>query len=172
MIIYLVRHAEAEDLGVAGVTRDFDRSLTARGRGQCRALAAAFTRLGLVVDVVAASPLVRAHQTAVELLGVWNPNTRPVTCDELAIGRLRPAKLTDFLVALPAHGPRTPSRADKAVAAVGHMPDLGAYAEWLLGAATGSVHFAKAGAACVRLDGELGRGAGTLEWLVTPDWMG
>ena len=64
MLLYLIRHAEAEDLGTGGITRDFDRPLTARGRSQSRALAAAFGRLGVVVDTVVASPLVRAYQTA------------------------------------------------------------------------------------------------------------
>ncbi|WP_439623454.1 SixA phosphatase family protein [Gemmata sp.] len=169
MWLYLIRHAEAEPLGGA-LTRDFDRPLTAAGRAQSRALAAAFARRGVVIDTLAASPLVRAHQTAAELLGVWAPGTRPVTCDDLAIGSLRAARLTVRLAELPAAGPRLPAREDKAVAAVGHMPDLGAYLEWLTGAATGTVRFAKAGAACVHLRGDLGRGCGVLEWLVTPEW--
>lgn len=170
MILYLVRHAEAEDLGGA-ITRDFDRPLTARGREQAAGLARAFTARGLTVDAVAASPLVRAYQTAAELLAVWMPDTRPVTCDELASGRLKPAKLSEFLGSLHANGPRLPSRTEKAVAAVGHMPDLAAYLEWLIGAAPGTVHLAKAAAACVRFRGDPARESGTLEWLVTPEWF-
>jgi phosphohistidine phosphatase len=170
MLLYLIRHAEAEDLG-AGIARDFDRPLTANGREQSRALAAAFARRHIVVDTVVASPLVRAHQTAAELLAVWDPGTRPVTCDELAIERLKPAKLSDFLADLPAKGSRVPSREEKAVAAVGHMPDLGAYLEWLMGAAPGTVHMAKAAAACLRFKGDPGRATGVLEWLVSPDWF-
>lgn len=169
MWLYLIRHAEAEPLG-GTLTRDFDRPLTAKGAEQSRALAAAFARRGVVIDTVAASPLVRAHQTAAELLSVWHPGTRPVTCDELTIGSLRAAKLTARLADLPAAGPRLPARGEKAVAAVGHMPDLGAYLEWLVGAATGTVRFAKGGAACVHLKGDLARGCGVLEWLVTPEW--
>ena len=88
MLLYLIRHAEAEDIGVAGVTRDFDRPLTVRGRDrQSRALAEAFARAGIVVDAVAASPLVRAHQTAAEFRVGARPELRVVTCDELAIGQ-------------------------------------------------------------------------------------
>ena len=171
MQLYLIRHAEAEDLG-GTLTRDFDRPLTAKGHVQSQSLAKAFADWEIVIDVVAASPLVRAHQTATELLSVWAPGTRPVTCDDLAIGCLRPAKLTSRLVELPAMGPRLPSRAEKAVAAVGHMPDLGSYLEWLVGAAAGTIHFAKAGAACVQLRGtEIGRGCGVLQWLITPDQL-
>lgn len=169
MWLYLIRHAEAEPLG-GTLTRDFDRPLTAKGHDQCRALANAFARRGIVVDTVASSPLVRAHQTAAELLSVWGPGLRPVTCDDLAIGSLRAARLTTRLAELPAAGSRLPPRGEKAVAAVGHMPDLGAYLEWLVGAATGTIRFAKAGAACVHLKGGLDRGSGVLEWLITPEW--
>jgi phosphohistidine phosphatase len=171
MLLYLIRHAEAEELGTAGIVRDFDRPLTAKGRAQARALAEALANRHLTVDAVAASPLVRAHQTATELLAVWEPGIRPVTCDELAIERLKPGKLSDFLAALPARGPRLPSREEKAVAAVGHMPDLAAYLEWLLGAAPGTVHMAKASVACVRFEDNPARGAGELQWLVSPEWF-
>jgi phosphohistidine phosphatase len=171
MLLYLIRHAEAEDIGTAGVTRDFDRPLTTRGRLQARALAQAFVAREIIVDAVAASPLVRAHQTAAELITVWLPDTRVETIDELAIGSLKPAKLSDNLAAVRTRGARIPSRDQKAVAAVGHMPDLATYLEWLIAAAPGTVHFAKAAAACIRFKGEPARAAGTLEWLVTPRWF-
>ena len=97
MLLYLIRHAEAVELGSPGAARDFDRGLTPRGRDQSRALAEAFVRMRLPVDAVAASPLVRAHQTAVELLSVWHPGARVVTCDHLSPERLKPGKLADFL---------------------------------------------------------------------------
>src|SRR5690349_8721257 len=104
MLLYLIRHAEAVDLaapGAPGPVRDFDRPLTPHGRDQTRALAEAFTRLNLAVDAVVASPLVRAHQTAVELLNVWQPGAHVVTCDQLAPDRLKPGKLSEFLAAVP-----------------------------------------------------------------------
>lgn len=171
MLLYLIRHAEAEELGVGGTTRDFDRPLTARGREQSRALARAFATRGISIDTVVASPLVRAHQTATELLAVWMPGERPVTCDELAIEKLKPVKLMEFLASTPARGSRIPERTEKAVAAVGHMPDLGAYLEWLIGAAPETIPMAKAGAACVRFRDEPARAAGQLKWLVTPEWF-
>jgi phosphohistidine phosphatase len=161
MLLYLIRHAEAVELGSPGAAHDFDRALTPHGRAQARALAEAFARLKLPVDAVVASPLVRAHQTATELLGVWSPDARPVTCDALALDRLKPGKLSDFLAAVP--GDR--------LAAVGHMPELGAYADWLLGAPDGSIHFAKAGAACIEFKGDPEKAAGRLRWLVTPEWF-
>lgn len=170
MLLYLIRHAEAEVIGSGGTVRDFDRPLTQRGRERTRTLAEAMAKRGLVVDALAASPLVRAHQTAVELLAVLSPGIRPVTCDDLAINQLKPGRLSDFLAHLPPSGDRTPTREEKAVVAVGHMPDLAAYLEWLLGAASGSMHVAKAGAACVRFPEEPARAAGQLQWLLTPEW--
>jgi len=171
LILYLIRHAEAEDIGTAGVTRDFDRPLTARGRSDSRALAEAFTRRNLSVDAVAASPLARAHQTAAEFVSVFAPSLRVVTCDELAYGKLKPGKLSEFLAELPAGGERVPSREEKAVVAVGHMPDLGEYCEWLLGAGPGTIRLAKAAAVCLLFKDEPERESGALEWLVTPEWL-
>ena len=171
MRLYLLRHAEAEDIGTGGITRDFDRPLTAQGRADSRALAKAFAQRNVIVDAVVASPLVRAHQTAVELLSVLAPALRVVTCDELAIDRLKPGKLSEFLAAVPSSSDRLPSRDEKAVVAVGHMPDLGAYCEWLMGAAAGSIRLAKASVASLRFKGDPERATGALEWLVTPEWL-
>jgi phosphohistidine phosphatase len=161
MLLYLIRHAEAVERDSPGAARDFDRAITPHGHGQARALAEAFARLKLPVDAVAASPLVRAHQTAVELAAVWQPDSRVVTCDHLAPERYKPNKLSDFLAAVP--GER--------IAAVGHMPELGMYVEWLIGAEAGSVHLAKATAVCLEFKGDPAKGAGKLHWIVTPEWF-
>ena len=161
MLLYLIRHAEAVELGTPGAARDFDRALTHHGRDQARALAEAFVRLKRPVEAVVASPLVRAHQTAVELLNVWQPGARVVTCDHLTPEHLKPGKLSDFLANIPGEH----------VAAVGHMPEIGAYAEWLIGAAEGSIPMVKASAVCVEFKGDPAKGAGKLQWIVTPDWF-
>lgn len=171
MLLYLIRHAEAEDLAAIPSARDFDRPLTARGQAQSRALADAFARRRIAIDGIAASPLVRAYQTAAEFLSIYMPSMRPVTCDELAFDRLKPSKLSQFLADLPPSGERMPGKDEKAVAAVGHMPDLGEYLDWLIGAPSGTVHFAKAAVACVRFKGDPDRAAGKLEWLVPPEWF-
>ena len=161
MLLYLIRHAEAVELGSPGAARDFDRALTPHGHAQARALGDAFARLKLPVDEVVASPLVRAHQTAVEFLAVLQPGGRPVTCDQLAPERLKPTKLSDFFAAVPGDH----------VAAVGHMPELGAYAEWLLGAAEESMPLEKAAVVCLAFKGDPEKAAGKLKWVVTPEWF-
>lgn len=161
MILYVVRHAEAVELGTPGAARDFDRALTPHGRDQARALASALARLKCEVDAVVASPLVRAHQTAVELLNVWAPGGRVTTCDALAPDHYKPGKLAEFLARVPG----------ESVAVVGHMPDLGAFVEWLIGAAAGTIPLAKAACACAEFDGPPGRAAGALKWLAGPEWF-
>ena len=170
MILYLIRHAEAEIAGLGGVAPDFDRPLTAHGKEQSRTLAQAFANRSLVIDAVAASPLVRAHQTGVEFLSVYSHSLRPITSDLLAIDKLKANHLSDFLARIPPCGTRIPSREEKAVAVIGHMPDLGAYLEWLMGAQSGTIHIAKAGAACIQFENGPEKGMGKLLWLITPEW--
>jgi phosphohistidine phosphatase len=170
LLLYLIRHAEAEIVGLGGVTRDFDRPLTTHGKEQARTLAQALAKRSLLIDAVAVSPLVRAYQTGVEFLSILAPNMRPVTSDLLAFDKLKPNHLSNFLAHLPPCGARIPSREEKAVAAIGHMPDLGAYLEWLIGAASGTIHIAKAGAACLQFGNGPAKGTGKLLWLITPEW--
>jgi phosphohistidine phosphatase len=155
---------------LGGVARDFDRPLTAHGREQARDLAKTFVDHNLVLDAIATSPLVRAYQTASEFLSILAPGRRPVMCDDLAIEKLRPHHLSQFLTHLPLIGERIPSREEKAVVAIGHLPDLGTYLEWLIGAAPRTVHIAKAGIACVRFEDEPRKASGELRWLIPPDW--
>jgi phosphohistidine phosphatase len=161
MILYLIRHAEAVELGSPSAFRDFDRALTQFGHDQSAALGNAFLRLKLPLNAVVASPLVRAHQTGVDLLSVVAPGSRPITHDALAPDRLKPGKLSEFLASVPG----------SAIAAVGHMPDLGDYAEWLIGSAPGSIRLAKAATACIEFKNGPAKGEGKLRWLITPEWF-
>ncbi|AWM39315.1 phosphohistidine phosphatase [Gemmata obscuriglobus] len=161
MILYLVRHAEAVELGSPGAASDFDRFLTPNGSAQTLAMAQAFTRLKLPVDAVVTSPFVRAYQTASGMLSVWQPNSRPITHDALAPEKLKPNKLSEFLGGVPG----------EFMVAVGHMPDLGAYAEWLLGASAGAIPLAKAAIACIEFRTAPAKASGRLRWLVPPEWV-
>lgn len=60
MLLYFLRHAEAED----EVTTDFDRRLTPKGLEQADKVGKFCVRFGLVPDVIVSSPVVRAEQTA------------------------------------------------------------------------------------------------------------
>jgi phosphohistidine phosphatase len=58
------------------------------------------------------------------------------------------------------------------VAVVGHMPQLGEFTAWLIGSKKAQVNLDKAGVALVQCGDEIDKGAGTLIWLVTPEWVG
>jgi len=59
----------------------------------------------------------------------------------------------------------------EAIGLVGHMPDLGEFAAWLLGSKKVHLGLAKAGVALVRCDGSPIKGNGSLIWMVTPEWL-
>ena len=64
--IYLVRHGVAEDDSDSG--RDFDRHLTPEGQEKMARAAVGLRTLGVEVDVLVSSPLVRAIETADEIV--------------------------------------------------------------------------------------------------------
>lgn len=162
MKLLLVRHADAVKQGGVGAENDFDRVLTDQGREQARALAGALAAHGIVLDVVVTSPLVRAVQTAEPLLRVVSdPSATLTICDHLAPDDFRRKKVSKCLNAIERGG----------AAVVGHMPSLGAYAAWLLGAEENAIPFEKAGAALITVDGAVEKGSGRLEWMITPTWL-
>jgi phosphohistidine phosphatase len=161
MRLILVRHAEAVNVGYDGVRSDFDRHLTAHGHTTARALANRLAALRVTVDAVATSPLVRARQTAEPLLGlIRGGSTDAVLIPELAPDTHKPKKVASALNAV---GVRT-------LIAVSHLPDVAAFAGWLIGTGGNGVEFDKGTAAMIETGGELAEGDGSLVWLVTPNW--
>ena len=160
MDIYLVRHADALPLGMNGIATDDDRPLSDDGWRQAANLGRAFKKRGVTPELIVSSPLARSVQTATELRTVLDLADRHFeTRDELAPGG-RPKKLARYLNGLPW----------RAVVLVGHQPDLSRYAGWLLGDKDVLVEFAKAGAALIRTEASVSKGAGALLWLITPEW--
>jgi phosphohistidine phosphatase len=90
-VIYLMRHAEAED----GSGLDAARRLTEKGERQARDAGLALRELGVEIDACLASPMVRAFDTArlaCEALGVEVEATEalragPFDALDLAAGR-------------------------------------------------------------------------------------
>jgi phosphohistidine phosphatase len=160
MDLFLIRHAEATPLGEEGVLDDAGRPLTPAGRERCKTLAKALQRIGVRLDCLASSPLLRAQQTAEELHAHWG-EPRPVldVCPALAPGA-KPRKLARYLW----------KKSAGSIALVGHMPDLAEYAAWLIGSKKAQLELAKAGAARIECDKLPAKGSGTLTWLVTPEW--
>ncbi len=160
MKLYLIRHAEALELGERGITNDEERPLSEKGETQAEAMAHAFREQGIVLDKLLTSPLLRALQTAEILLRVWDrPELTLDICDALMpSGKLR--KLSKSLTKLEG----------KKIGVVGHMPQLGEFAAWLLGNKKAQIDLAKAGVLCITCDDAPCKGLGALQWLVTPAW--
>lgn len=150
MILYFLRHAEAESGG-----SDVTRRLTGNGEAAMRAGAPLLRRLNLRPDTVLTSPLPRAVRTAelaCEALG-----GTPIPDD-----RLRPgATWSEFARAMADHPDA------RRLLFVGHEPDLSSTIQLLTGAS--SVRMRKGGLACVEFYGTPEPGAGEIAWLIDPD---
>ena len=158
MNILLIRHADALPAGGGGVLDDESRPLSGEGVAQCGPLAQAIERLGVRPAVVVSSPLLRARQTASGLLQKWEgtpPELR--IAEDLAPGAKK-SKLAKLLRGFTA----------ETIALVGHMPDLGLFAAWLIGCKKARIEFAKAGAMYLICESMPAKGGASLEWMVTP----
>lgn len=151
--VYLVRHAEAQPPGSAA---DVDRRLTDEGLRQARAAGSAFRALGVRLEGILSSPLLRACQTAQEISARLDPSPAVEIRDPLASG----AGPREYFEELK----RWQDRA--AVAVVGHMPDLARVAAVLLaGESDISLAFQPAAACCIDVQGRTGK----LVWFHGPE---
>lgn len=151
MLVYFLRHAEAED----AVTTDFDRRLTARGTEQADKVGKFCVRTGLIPDLIVSSPVVRAEQTA-RAVSLRLDGREVVVERWLACG-MTPDALFAGLQAF--------ARFEH-VMVVGHEPDFGDAIAAAIGLPGGeSLHVRKASLTAVDLP-RLRAGAGRLEFSV------
>src|SRR6476620_8568834 len=158
MRLLVIRHAEAEDKDAFAATGrdDAQRPLTERGRRRLSEGAKGLRALVTSIDLLAASPLVRAEQTA-ELVADRYGGCTIETTDVLEPGTT-PTRFLSWLR----------EQDGNLIAIVGHEPDLGALVTWLLTGATESRVPLGKGAACLLDLGESpGKGKATLEWAIT-----
>jgi phosphohistidine phosphatase len=157
--LYVVRHAIAAERGEQWPD-DSKRPLTDRGISRFKEGVAGLRRLGVVVDEVLTSPLVRAKQTA-DLLAAGLEGGPPVKlCEALEPGHTPAATLAQ--VARQAKHQR--------IALVGHEPDLGELAAHLVGSRR-PLAFKKGGACRIDLDQLTPNRPGSLVWFLTPKVM-
>jgi phosphohistidine phosphatase len=162
MELYVIRHAEAVALGEQGITEDSERPLTEQGERQAKALGAGLPAVGVQLELVLTSPLVRARQTADGLVEHWNAEGKPAieVCEPLALA-FKPRKLARAINAV-----------DKQqLAIVGHEPSLSTWTAWLIGSRKAQLELKKAAVAKIQVDGAVAKGAGQLVWLVPPEWF-
>ena len=155
--IYLVRHAIAEERGPE-FPDDKLRPLTTEGTRRFKEAVRGLSTLGVGLDVIFTSPLIRARETAT-ILGAGLGRRVPIEQVEALAPGGKPAAVIDAIAKRP--------KALRRVALVGHEPDLGELAARLLGA-RGGVEFKKGAVCAIDVDDATPGGPGTLRWLLPP----
>ena len=163
MDLYVLRHGVAEDRGSAEYPSDDERPLTAKGGRRMARQAQGLRSLGLSIDVIVSSPLVRAAQTAEIVREGLRVTGRVVTSNALA-----PNGSPSRLVSQLATGY---SSADD-VMVVGHEPYLSSLISVLATGNPEPVMRLRKGALCkLRLPAPRYGRCGWIEWSMTPKQM-
>lgn len=157
--LYLVRHAIAAERSDEWPD-DSKRPLTHKGRARMREVVRGLAALGVEIDVVLTSPLVRAEQTAQILVAGITPKPVLASLDALAPGQ-SPAAVSK---ALEAHS------GARAIALVGHEPGMGELAASLIGAQS-ALPFRKGGVCRIDVATLPPHGSGQLVWMGTPKML-
>jgi phosphohistidine phosphatase len=154
MLCYFLRHGPAGD-AATWEGSDFDRPLTADGKKRIAQEAKTIAGLGLELDVIITSPLVRARQTA-EIVAKELDIRDALHLDERVGLGFSATELAAIL-----HDYATAQH----VMLVGHEPSMSATVGELIGG--GDVDFKKGALACVEVAHESPL-RGRLMWLASP----
>lgn len=152
MKLYIVRHGEAIERG--GETPDEWRYLTPQGRYLFRKTAKRLKKKGISLDYIITSPLLRAVQTADILAETLKFEGHLVASGDLAGGFDR-SKMLNVLAAFPQA---------KAVALVGHEPDLSVLVGSLLDL-RGAFKFRKGGVVALKYDPAAPKTPASFKWM-------
>lgn len=162
MQVYLVRHGIAAPRDV-GFIDDAGRELTAEGFKKMQRHARALASLGVQIEEIWTSPLVRARQTA-DVLATGLGGRIAIH----QVADLAPDGDFDVIRRRLAQHSRL-----SGVALVGHEPFLGEFTSYLLGGPRSlMIRFKKGGVALVEIDDFAPPLRGELCWLMTPKQMG
>jgi phosphohistidine phosphatase len=154
--LYLVRHAIAEERGDAWPD-DTKRPLSDDGISRMRKTARGLARLGVAVDVILTSPLVRTRQTAEFVAGAMDQKPAIVNIDSLAPG----GGFTAVAADLEKHARKS------RIALVGHEPGIGEIAARLIGSRH-PIEFKKGAICRIDVDALPPTGPGDLRWFLPP----
>ena len=163
MQLLVIRHGIAEDPSTVVATGQDDPGppLSKEGKKMMKRVAAGLRELVDKVDVIGASPLLRAQQTAQIVAKAYN-DLRVVTVEEL-LPESDPPALMSWL--------GQHSTVD-VVAIVGHQPNLGLVVTWLMsGIKASRVALTKGGTCLLEFSSSVSPGNGTLQWLLTPSQL-
>lgn len=155
--LHLVRHAIAAERGPS-YPDDRLRPLTPEGTARWRKAVIGLRAVGMEVDLVLTSPLVRSRETA-DLLAAGLPG-KPAVEESTALAPGGDAAAITRLIA-------RVGRRHRRLALVGHEPDLGELAARLL-QARGHVEFKKGAVCRIDVDVATPGGPGALRWFLAP----
>jgi phosphohistidine phosphatase len=159
MEIYVIRHGIAQELGEKNNFADENRALTGDGRNRMRDAAKGLAKLGVQVDLILTSPLVRAVETAdivAQELGLKKGDIKQTP-------NLSPGASQDDLFS------EIKSHSASAIALVGHQPDLGDLVSRMVAGKGGlALQLRKGGVCCVQVAQTVPSLRGDLIWLATP----
>ena len=157
MMLYILRHAEAEETAESG--GDEARKLTVHGKDRMGDAAAGMRAFGLKFDAILTSQLVRARETA-EIVAAEYSNSPPPHVLPALSGGVPPAEAVTALAPFARHDN---------VLIVGHEPQLSGLVSLLLTGSPDAMHLKLRKGACVALDvpRRFERGGAELRWMLT-----
>ncbi len=163
MQLLVIRHGPAEEAPTAAATEQGDMGppLSKAGKQLMKDVADGLLELVEKVDVISASPLLRAQQTAAIIANAYNDP--PIATVRELLPEGDPSALEIRL--------RQHSKVN-VVAIVGHEPHLGVLVTWLMsGVKSSRVALSKGSTCLIEFSGGVAAGGGTLQWLLTPSQL-
>lgn len=163
MQLLVIRHGIAADAEKFADTAQGDslRPLTKEGKRKMKDIALGLREIVDTVDIIGASPLLRAQQTA-EIVAKTYGDLPVRTVKELTPDS-DPSALLDWV--------RQQSSA-KVIAIVGHEPHLGILVTWLMTERRDSrVAIGKGGACLLEFSSRVAAGTAILQWLLTANQL-
>ncbi|MCX4240520.1 phosphohistidine phosphatase SixA [Paraliomyxa miuraensis] len=161
MELYVLRHAMAVDSSPE--LRDAERTITDEGRERLRRTIRSWDGLGVVLDGILTSPIVRARQTADVVAAALGIHDRVEECPALGPG----ARPVDVVSAIAQR-----FGDEHRVMVVGHEPDLGRFVSLIVcGDDGGGFRIKKAGLTKLTVDGLAPARCAVLEWHLWPRHM-
>ncbi len=161
MELTIVRHGIAAPRDDVSETDDAKRPLTKEGKQKTRKAARGLRAIGCSPAMIVTSPLVRAAETA-RIIYKEAATSASFEETQLLSPGADPSQLIDWLS----------SRNEPELLLVGHMPDVQILTGQLIAAKNKTgIRFKKAGAAKIRFDAGVKKGAGELQWLLEPSHL-
>ena len=160
MELYLIRHGLAQQLGLKNDFTDERRTLTAEGRDRMREVSRGLRKLGVQLDLLITSPLVRAVETAELVAEALALNKKEI----IQTASLAPGGSADELFSeIKSH------TGVESAGLVGHEPYLGELAARMV-QSTGhlAISLRKGGVCCINVVETVPSFRGELVWLMTP----